>query len=134
MCKSCVTYLLTYLSKIEDGNFRAAIRLICSDDTIAADSEEGPCLNSTRSIIHGLPRTDAPVSYNQSDLICRFLKGMLSKRSDHPRRVVQAGHGGLRPQHLRDLIGRKQTPTVFFASVTAFINVLRCQADSGGRG
>ena len=105
MLRHSITYLL-----------RAAIRLICSDDTVADDSEE--TLSESES-----KHTRAP-SYNQSDLDLQVSECDVFEAIRSLMAGSSGGPDGLTPHHLRDKIGHKQTSTVFLLSVTAFINVL----------
>ena len=92
--------------KLEEGDYRGAVRLACSDDTLAdrndatynALQQKHPPPHSGSSI------PPAPVA--QSDTI------LLSVSEDEIIRAINSfppgsagGPDGLRPQHLKDMVG-----------------------------
>ena len=90
--------------KLEEGDFRGAIRLACSEDSIAPSTEE---TYSALVAIH--PQSHPHSSYPPAPSVSDYLSISIA-----PGLVAQAilsfpagsagGPDGLRPQHLKDLL------------------------------
>ena len=91
-------------SKLEEGNFKAAIRLICSDDRPAADSSE--TLAALRAK-HPPPANDRRCPCNPDvarfDAIQISDKDILNAVRSFPAGSA-GGPDGITPQHLKDLL------------------------------
>ena len=109
-------------AKIEDGNIRAAVRIISSDDKPAIDNEvtfdklvrKHPAAPRDRrvaadpALTTAMQVTDAEVN----KAIRSFPAGS------------SGGPDGLRPQHILDMITNKESGTQLLASITLFVNTL----------
>ncbi len=110
------------MSKIEDGNIKAAIRIITSGDSPAVDND-----NTYQSLCDRHPQ--APVDKNPSPDPDKFSavqfteEDVLAAISSFPAGSA-GGPDGVRPQHLRDLTSNKETGPALVKSLTAFINHL----------
>ena len=117
-------FLAAVNSKLEDGNIRAATRILCSQDhpvkatpdTFAAMQEKHPS-DKWSSKLMDLPCVTHTVPYQASekevaDAVRSFPAGSAS------------GPDGLRPQHLLDLLNNQESSAAFLSSLTDFINVL----------
>ena len=110
------------MSKIEDDNIRATIRIITSEDRPADDSAE---------TLHALQERHPPAAPNRQQFPDpkNFTTSQFTEED-----VVAAirsfpagssgGPDGIRPQHLRDLTTNKETGHLLVKSLTAFINML----------
>ena len=117
-------------SKLEDGNIRAAVRIICSDEkpasnndaTLQALRERHPPAAADRITLPD-PATFDAVQVTEQDVasaIRSFPAGSA------------AGPDGLRPQHLLDLITCKEAGQELVSAITALTNLLlegRCPAE-----
>ena len=110
------------MSKIEDGNIKAAIRIITSGDSPAVDND-----NTYQSLCDRHPQ--APVDKNPSPDPDKFSavqfteEDVLAAISSFPAGSA-GGPDGVRPQHLRDLTSNKETGPALVKLLTAFINHL----------
>lgn len=109
-------------AKLEDGNIKAAIRLLNSDDTPAAPSEI--TLNllkakhpSASKSLAGLPAPSQFHSISVSEAEVR--QAILSFPAGS-----SGGPDGLRPQHLRDMLQCTVTGSEFLTSACAFTNLI----------
>jgi len=110
-------------AKLEDGNIRAAIRILCSDDTPAAPSEETLARLQEKhpksSIIQGslfAPTVDSALQVVESDV----RKAVLSFPAGS-----SGGPDGFRPQQLKDLVQCRESGADFLSALTAFVNRLQ---------
>ena len=110
-------------SKLEDGNIRAAVRLLCSDDTPAAANPENllqlqskhPPPQPDRRLLPD-PSATAPIMVDEKD-VCKALRSFPAGSSGGP--------DGLRPKHLQDLVNCNESGGHdLLSSLTAFSNVL----------
>ena len=108
-------------AKLEEGNVKGAIRLLCSNNTIAS-----PNLDSFTklSALHPPVPEDRRVVAS-TDCI------PLSASCDDIRKAVQSfpngsagSFDGLRPQHLKDLLGIKSTDNNLIENITSLINLI----------
>jgi len=109
-------------SKIEDGNVSAAVRILCSDETLADGNidtlnklkEKHPSPPVNRIQAPGTGDTFA-LQVTQDDVI----KAVRSFPSGSA-----GGPDGIRPQHIRELVTCKESASSFVPALTAFVNCL----------
>ena len=109
-------------AKIEDGNVRAAVRIICSDDTLAVANQDTlkkladkhPCAPSNRSITHIACPTPQLLTTDSEVLkaIRSFPAGSCG------------GPDGIRPQHIVDLVDCAESGANFVSAITSLVNIL----------
>ena len=114
-------------AKLEEGDFRGAVRLTCSDDTFAdPDATTIAALRSKHPAAH--PKTTLPSPPDHDDL-----EGVLSVNECDIRQAIRSfpkGSAGgpdcLRPQHLLDLTSSTAGPggVSLLRSLTAFTNLV----------
>ena len=109
-------------SKLEGGSLRAAIRLLCSEDTPAPRSLENLTKLQQKhpqaSLKDGSlpdPKQYNPLSIDEADV----RKAVLSFPTGS-----SVGHDGLRPQHLKDLMQCRESRSDYLAALTAFVNLV----------
>jgi len=109
-------------AKLEDGNVRAAVRLLVSADTPAAPSEES---------LSKLKEKHPPASGKAGHLPAPQRDNCLMVEESEVRRAVLSfptGSAGgpdfLRPQHIRDMMMCQESGHDFLAALTAFINLV----------
>ena len=117
-------------TKLEDGNVRAAVRLLMSADSPAEPSSES---------FSALGEKHPPASSNLSDLPAPRPDNCLSVDEAEVRQAILSfpagsagGPDGLRPQHIRDLLLCQEAGTDFLSALTDFVNVVfagRCPVD-----
>ena len=95
-------------SKIEDGNLKAAIRILCSDDSVA------PCTSDVADQLRAKHPPATMQGASQLSDISEHEPLTLTEESVYKAiRSFPAGSAGgpngLRPQHLIDLIGCKES-------------------------
>ena len=108
-------------NKIEQGNLRSAVQILCSANGLAEDSPD--TLSALRNIHPKAPldrrtflmpeRTSASVSHTQ------VLKALKSFNNG-----LSGGLDGLRPQHLKDLVTIPTQTDGILTAITQFINLL----------
>jgi len=109
-------------AKLEDGNIRAASRILCSseiparlnEETLAELSSKHPAPPTDRPPIPPLPSED-PFQTTESDvrnLIRTFPAGS------------SGGPDGLRPQHILELVGCPDAGPELVTAITALVNLL----------
>ena len=94
-------------SKLEDGNYKAAVRLLCSDDTVAPNSlttlaalqQKHPCAPSDR-------RNPCCPSQPQFAPLQMDVDGIRMALQTFPA-GSSGGPDGVTPQHLKDLLNDK---------------------------
>lgn len=117
-------------AKLEDGNVRAAIRLLMSEDSPAAPSPQS---------LSALREKHPPSSSVLTDLPAPQPQQCLSMDESEVRKAVLSfpagsagGPDGLRPQHIRDLLMCREAGPEFLSALTAFVNLVlagRCPLD-----
>ena len=111
------------MAKIEDGNIRAAVRIICSDDALASDSPE------TRGTLidkHPPVPTDCHIQPGVTDGSVPALQvdeGDVRRAIDSFPLGSSGGPDSLLPPHLKDLTGNDGDPDLL-CSLTSFENKL----------
>lgn len=117
-------------TKLEDGNLKAAIRLLISDDTQSTPSTEGlaklqdkhPALTVDQS---ALPRPQPGESLTVTEVDVRRLGLSFPVGSS-------GGPDGLRPQHLKSLLQCQEAGPDLLSALTVFVNMVldgRCPKD-----
>ena len=109
-------------AKLEDGNVRAAIRLLMSEDSPAAPSPQS---------LSALREKHLPSSSVLTDLPAPQPQQCLSVDKSEVRRHVLSfpagsagGPDGLRPQHIRDLLTYPEAGPEFLSALMAFVNLV----------
>lgn len=111
-------------SKIEDGNIRAAVRILTSDDSVAANDattfakllDKHPPAHSEQNFT-SLP--NGPYSCSLQVTEQEVLKAARSFPSGSA-----GGPDGIRPQHLVDMLSCKDSLSLFLSNLTKFVNFL----------
>ena len=108
-------------SKMEQGNIKAAVRIACSDDSLASNNYE-----TLQSLFDKHPAPLADRRLIKDSLANNFLVS-----STDVRKAIKSfpcgsagGPDGLKPQHLKDLTTNITSSDVFLALITDFINFL----------
>jgi len=109
-------------SKLEDGNIKAAVRILNSDEKPSAPSEQTwsklkekqPAASKP---LDGLPCPTQFASISVSELDVR--RAALSFAA-----CSAGGPDGLRPQHLRDLLLSSESGPELLSALTAFVNIM----------
>lgn len=110
------------MSKIEDGNIKAAVRILCSDDCPAPDSKQTVDALRERHPAAAVNRTPIPdpssfsaTTVCEADIVAAI-------------RSFPAGSAGgpdkLRPQHLRDLTSGVDTGPALITAITGLVNLI----------
>ena len=92
-------------SKLEEGNFKGAVKLACSEDTIADMS------NATLSALqqkHPTPHPDSCIPPLPQDSVAHTVSVSVEEVAKAIRSFPNGSAGGpdgLRPQHLKDMVG-----------------------------
>ena len=109
-------------AKLEDGNIKAAVRIL--------SSEEDPAVPSAQNLALLLEK-HPPATKSTSDLPLPSQFASMSVTESEVRRAVLSfpsgsagGPDGLRPQHVRDLILCRESGPEFLRSLTAFTNTV----------
>ena len=109
------------MSKIEDGNIKAAIRIITSGESPAVDNAQtyqSVCDRHPHAPVDRIPSPD-PSKFPAA----QFTEDVTATIRSFPTGSA-GGPDGVRPQHLRDLTTNKETGPALVTSLTAFINLL----------
>ena len=109
-------------AKLEDGNLKAAIRILVSDEAYAAPSTEGlaklrlkhPPATMDASTMP-VPQSDSSLSVGEPDV----RKAIMSFPAGS-----SAGPDGLRPQHLKDMINCQERGPELLTALTGFVNMV----------
>jgi len=109
-------------TKLEDGNVRAAIRILTSSDTPAIPSEESfcklkakhPSASATAKVLP-VPSRDNCLLVDESEV----RKAVLSFPAGSA-----GGPDNFRPQHLRDMVLCRETGSDFLTALTSFVNLV----------
>ena len=109
-------------SKIEAGNLRAAIRLVCSNESVAPFTADTAAVLRAKHPSSTLGAEPLPDPGDFPALVVSHVEIKSAIRS------FPAGSGGgsdgLRPQHLVDLINCKESGLDFVSRLTDFVNLL----------
>jgi hypothetical protein len=117
-------------SQLEDGNIKAAVRIICSDEMPAPNN---------RATLDALRRCHPSAPVDQCNLPNPSTYSALQITEDDIFKAIRsfpvgssAGSDGLRPQHLLDLIKCLEAGNTLVTAITKLINLLldgRCPSD-----
>ena len=117
-------------AKIEDGNVRAALRILLSDDKPAEHNDE-----SYTKLLERHPKAASvrPVTFIESERSCLQLSEIeVMKAARSFPAGSSGGPDGLRPNHVLDLLNCREAGPMLLSSITSFINALlkgHCPAD-----
>jgi len=108
-------------AKLEDGDVKGAVRLLCSDDTLAATTAEtfaklGPLHPPAPADRRPAPTTDTPPLQVSPAAVRAAILSFPAGSS--------AGPDGLRPQHLKDLLVGSTDDSPLLLAVTGLTNML----------
>ena len=107
-------------SKVGEGNIRAAVRILCSDETLAENNEKTfKQLQDKHPAATGSsnsPAPDTPSIQVTEDLT---LKAVLSFAAG-----TAGGPDGIRPQHIKDLVLCRESGAALLTAITGFTNCL----------
>jgi len=108
--------------KLEDGNIRPSVRIVCSD--------EKPALNNDATL-DALRQRHPPASANRTEVPDPSTFNALSVTGHDIIKAIRsflagsaAGPDGIRPQHLLDLITCKEVGQELVSTITALVNLL----------
>ena len=109
-------------AKLEEGNLKAAIRILVSDDTPSMPSVEG---------LAKLKQKHPPATLMADSLPQPQPDSFLSVIENDVRKAVTSfpagsagGPDGIRPQHIKDLMNCRETGADFLTALTSFVNML----------
>jgi len=117
-------------AKLEDGNIKAALRIICSDDRPAPSSDE--------NFVKLLDKHPAATPRNLPLPDSRSFPALQVEESDVLKAIKSfpagssGGPDGVRPQHILELVNCQESGASFLSATTAFINLLldgKCHPD-----
>ena len=109
-------------TKLEDGNLKAAVRLLVSD--------EAPVMPSAESLAK-LREKHPPATLDSNSLPVPPLDSSLTVSEFEVRKAIasfpagsSAGPDGFRPQHLKDLVNCNEAGADLLTAVTVFVNLV----------
>jgi len=109
-------------SKLEDGNIRAAVRIICSEEKPAANND---------ATLKALRERHPPAAVDFAAVPDPSAFSAMSVTEREVSRAIRsfpagsaAGPDGIRPQHLLDLITCKEAGQELVAAITELVNLL----------
>ena len=109
-------------AKIEDGNIRAAVRIICSDDSPALENQDTLSKLADKHPTAPIGRSIAHVACSASQFLATEADVLKAIRS-FPAGSC-GGPDGIRPQHITDLVNCAESGSNFLAAITSFVNTL----------
>ena len=106
--------------KLEEGDFKAAVRLASSDDTLAPMSE------ATFQARHPSPHPDSEISPIDEELntFMTVSEEEVSRGISSFKEGSAGGPDGLRPQHLKDTVSVASSAQVLLPALTAFVQLV----------
>jgi hypothetical protein len=116
-------------SKIEDGNIKAALRLLSSDDRPASDNDATIAALQARHPPAAPDRKPLPPSRDYNALQVTEAE-LIAAIKSFPAGSA-GGPDGIRPQHILDLTNNREAGPALVTSLTFFVNMLlagRCPA------
>ena len=109
-------------AKIEDGNIRAAVRIICSEDKPAMDND---------ATFDKLLRKHPAAPADKGSGADPSTTTAMQVTADDVRKAIRSfpagssgGPDGLRPQHVLDMIMNKESGEQLLTSITSFVNTV----------
>ena len=109
-------------SKLEDGNLRAAIRLICSEDAVATHNDETLAGLAEKHPKAPVDRETVPRPI-ESDCLQVSCQDVREAMKSFPA-GSSGGPDGITPRHLQDLISGQHVADGILQSLTAFVNLM----------
>ena len=109
-------------SKIEDGNVKAALRILCSDDRVAPVNDS--TVTALRDRHPPAPSDRLPVPDPHSYTPAQVTEEEVAAAIRSFPAGSAGGPDGLRPQHLRDLIANQETGSALLTAITGLVNIL----------
>ena len=112
-------------TKLEEGDYRGAVRLTCSEDSIAVlDEETVATLQLKHPPLH--PETCLPLAPNSFTLDPPLLEEEVAHAICSFPNGFAGGPDGLCPQHLKDLIGAsaERGGKELLSALTDFVNLV----------
>ena len=117
-------------SKIEDGNIKAALRILTSEDKPAINNE---------ATLNGLRQKHPSTAPDRSPSPCPFDFPALRVTDTEVLHVIRSfpagsagGPDGVRPQHILDMVNNNENGSTLVSSITNLINLLldgQCHPD-----
>ena len=107
--------------KLEDGDVRGAVRLVCSDDRLAIPDDS--TFNELRSRHPSAPSDRRPVPSTVTPPLHVLPSTVRASIQSFPNGSL-AGPDGLRPQHLKDLLTGARDDSQLLVAVTDLTNLL----------
>jgi len=112
-------------AKLEDGNFRCAVRIITSSDSPALNSQETFEVLQEKHPKAASDRSVPVYPFDNDAFKSRVVNtGDIMKAISSFPSGSAGGPDGLLPQHLKDLTGKQTADTRLLSSLTAFVNLL----------
>ena len=109
--------------KLEEGDFKGAVRLASSDDTLAPMSEA-----TFQALLerHPSPHPDSEISPIDEEVstIMTVSEEEVSRGISLFRKGSAGGPDGLRPQHLKDMVSVASNSQVLLPALTAFVQLV----------
>src|SRR6218665_1329940 len=108
-------------SKLEEGNIRAAVRILCSHESrVQADSES---LEELLKMHPPMDMSEPPLPPSNS-LAFQTTKGDVMRMVRSFSAVSAGGPDGIRPKHMLDLITCKEVGITLLSSLTILMNIM----------
>ena len=108
--------------KLEEGNFKGAVRLLCSDDTQTQTSPD--TLKRLREKHACIPPDRRPLTVSTAVSAPVFTEAQVRKAVFTFPAGSSAGHDGLSPQHMKDMISSEGDTGPMLKALTTLINNL----------
>jgi hypothetical protein len=118
------------MAKVEDGNIKAAIRILTSEEKPAADTDATFAKLQERHPAAPVDRSPAPDPNNMTAI--QMTEAEVAKIIRAFPAGSSGGPDGVRPQHILDLINCRECGTALLTSITGFVNTLldgKCHQD-----
>lgn len=119
---TAATLAATVKAKVEDGNIKAAIRILCSEDKPATDNEATYTKLLERHPVPPPGRGPAPDPHNINAI--QVTEEVVLKAIQTFPAGSSGGPDGIRPQHILDLVNCRESGPALVKSITAFVNCL----------
>ena len=110
------------MAKVEDGNLKAAIRILTSEERPAEDNDITFAKLLERHPAAPADRSQPPDPHNTTAVQMTEAEVQKVKRSFPAG--SSGGPDGVRPQHILDLINCRECGTALLTSITGFVNSL----------
>ena len=118
------------MAKVEDGNIKAAIRILTSEEKPAADTDATFAKLQERHPTAPVNRSPPPDPNNSTAI--QMTEAEVQKIIRSFPAGSSGGPDGIRPQHILDLINCRECGTALLTSITGFVNTLlegKCHPD-----